>query len=395
MNVRWVYGSGVLDGDDGEKYAVSAVTFWAATEWKPVSHLAYTRLSDRKFESTAIPTACGDFVITPESNPEKLIVRHSMSETVRLVSTDGTMSGTLPVDNRNVRVSGRAWVEVEHGEIARSDSWLWMSIRYNAGRRETIQVNADPNTALFRFGHENVANTGPAPSVKRTRTWTAPTGTEYGTEWELSDGTGVATVRALVPESYVNDPRFLRLSYWEGYCEVIVGGAVVGHAWVEQVVPGWDNPDREMQLLAQAMMGDADAIGFVKLIGQVSQAADDFVDESDPAMRQPWTMSEMLSMVAFDLQKNPFYVKHRADLDPVLEMCLLYWEASNDWAKHPAVESRMWGFVLREIMEMAVARAALIVGGREHARSVIRGMHEYYHVENGEDFTVWGAKNNG
>jgi hypothetical protein len=37
--------------------------------------------------------------------------------------------------------------------------------------------------------------------------------------------------------------------------------------------------------------------------------------------------------------------------------------------------------------------AANIIGGMEHARQVVREVHDFYHVEHAEDFKRWEKEN--
>ena len=386
-NVRWLYGSGLLDGDDGHQYPVFVSTFWAATEWKPVSHIGVLDRETGKFWPAALPGPPGDFQVVPGEEGTVFGVPMTDGETQRRVSL-GWMGGTALLGDRAVKVSGPAWVEEEGGNCGDKDSWIWVSVRLDDGRRimfSEANGTAKPIVSVWK-GRKHLGS-APATLVPAKK-WTSPSGSDYGTAWTLQVGDETFSIVAAVDDQKVSDPNFFCIAYWEGYCQVLRDGEDVGHAWVEQVRPGWDVPNETVELIDDAMMGDKHAADFAKMLSSISQLADDFADGD--ATGAPG-MTDLLSWVAFDLQKNPFYVQHRADLDPVLEMCLLYWEASDDWKTSPLRETRMWGFVMREIMEMAIARAALLIGGRDHARGVIRGMQAHYHVKRGDSFDGWMA----
>lgn len=390
MRVSWAYASGFLDGENGKKYPVFVSRFVTGLDQQEVSHIGVLGPDDKGFYTAAIPGKPGTLVITPGEMKDRFEVGLVKGATTRLASW-GRLEGDIFVAGERIRVSGPAWVEEEAGEINYADSWRWISIRLDDGRRILHQDTGRPDTTVVARwpagGGLAVMLDPQAAVVEATREWTSPTGSKYGTEWKLWIGDEEYTVRACSEDQRFEDRALLGVAYWEGFCLVYdKAGSIVGHAFVEQLLPGWDVPNAEEQHIKAAMLGNQDAIDFCYLVARMSQVADDYADGD---ARGAAKMVDLIAWLAIDLPKNPFYAEHRASLEPVLEMGLLYWDAADEWKKSPRKESRMFGFVFREILEMAFARAALIVGGREHARKVIREMHAYYHVKNGDAFDAW------
>ncbi len=386
MNVRWVYGSGILDGNDGKKYPTFVAQFVVGIDEREVSHVGVLDPDTGKFFPAAMATSPGNLVVRPGEKKTILAIPLFTGRTVRETSF-GTIAGDIFVGDRQVQVQGEAWVEVECGEVNHHDSWCWVSVRLDDGRRLMFQdTRREGEAVAMAWGADGEPTGVPLVELRQIRGWKAPTGSEYGTAWRWMGEGEEFLIEAVSEDQWVEDRLFFGVAYWEGFCRVTSGGKVVGHAWVEQVLPGWDVPCEEVALLRQAMMNDEGGFEFCRRLAVISQTADDYADGDASGAKR---ITDLLAWVAFDLQKDPFYLKHRADLDPLLEMCLLYWEAADEWKLSPQRETRMFGFAYREVMEMAVARAALIVGGRDHARRVIRWYHNLYHVRRGEPFDAW------
>jgi hypothetical protein len=140
--------------------------------------------------------------------------------------------------------------------------------------------------------------------------------------------------------------------------------------------------------------GDRAAADFLMIIGEISQIADDFVDRDVPEDQISGArMLRLLHLALVDLPANPFYARHQAWFRPLFSTSLLIWEATGDWEKSDKPDTRIFAYAYREICEQIFFMAANIIGGMEHARQVVREVHDFYHVEHAEDFKSWEKEN--
>lgn len=135
--------------------------------------------------------------------------------------------------------------------------------------------------------------------------------------------------------------------------------------------------------------GDQNAAKLMLDLGRLSQLADDIVDGD--AEHVSFDMTRVLKIALYDLPLNPFYRAFCHQLAPVCLTALLNFDASNEWAKSDNEKTRMFAFVLRESLEPVFALIALLVGGEDHAATVVREMHDYYHNKHQETFSEWEA----
>lgn len=135
--------------------------------------------------------------------------------------------------------------------------------------------------------------------------------------------------------------------------------------------------------------GDEDAAALLHLLGEGSQLADDIVDRDIPEDEMSGAVTKLMGDMIVRLPANPFYVRHRATLEPVIMSSFLVWDATNDWAKSPRKETQMFAYTFREILGQIIGMVALLVGGLAFARRVTREVHLYYHSNRVESFDAW------
>lgn len=133
--------------------------------------------------------------------------------------------------------------------------------------------------------------------------------------------------------------------------------------------------------------GNQDAVNLLHCISTVARLADDIVDgDSEDRFAD---MSRLWFQTLVVAPSNPFYQQNRAALAAVLANIGLTWEASEDWRRSEAEKTRMFAFVLRECTEQFVVTVALLTGGYDHARTVIRELHEVCVASDPETFADW------
>lgn len=146
-------------------------------------------------------------------------------------------------------------------------------------------------------------------------------------------------------------------------------------------------PEKASVLFERWARMDKEAVDFLKTMARAIRLADDIVDgDSQDA---PADMARLLYECLIVLPANPFFARHHAKLAPVMTNVALLWDASEDWRKSDLEKTRQFAFVLRESTEQIVATVAEITGGFEHARSVIREVHQVCCAEDPETFEQW------
>ena len=132
--------------------------------------------------------------------------------------------------------------------------------------------------------------------------------------------------------------------------------------------------------------GDETAVDMLRIIGEASRIADDFVDGDT---QSPDDMAALLHLLLVALPSNQFYRQHQMWLLPVMVAGLQQWNASNDWAVSSDENVQMFGYVYREAMEQIISVVAMLCGGDAHGRQVAKEVNDFYHQRHGETFKEW------
>ena len=151
-------------------------------------------------------------------------------------------------------------------------------------------------------------------------------------------------------------------------------------------------PRGEYARLLQWCCGNREAADFLWLGFALTQQADDFVDRDVPAENiDSGAMLRLLHYALVDIPSNPFYMAHRAWFAPIFSTSFLMWEATETWRQSPVADTRKFAYTWRESCEQLIFMTARLIGGLDHARNVIRDVHQYYHVEHqgSEDYYQW------
>lgn len=134
--------------------------------------------------------------------------------------------------------------------------------------------------------------------------------------------------------------------------------------------------------------GDIEAAKVLALTGGASQMADDFVDGDVPEEKRGDVMALLLMTLLVELPNNPFYVRYRTRLEPLLASSILMWNGSNKWARGDQ-HDRRYAYVYRESMEQIIGIVALLTGGHAHAIRTNNEVHEWFHRREAEPFENW------
>lgn len=145
--------------------------------------------------------------------------------------------------------------------------------------------------------------------------------------------------------------------------------------------------DQAEETFTRWACGHEDAVRFLFQIGRVARLADDITDGDSRNVAAD--MGRLLFEALVTLPTNPFFLRHHATLAPILANVALTWEATEDWRRSNNEKTRMFAFVLRECSEQIATTVAMITGGYDHARTVIREAHLICTIGDNETFSDW------
>ena len=137
-----------------------------------------------------------------------------------------------------------------------------------------------------------------------------------------------------------------------------------------------------------------EAAHFLVKLQSASQIADDFVDGQIKPHWASDAMRRMLEFLLIEIPNDAFYRAHRLELEEVIAQCITTWHLSNELAADYTPESRLWCFVQREAFQVVIWRVAVIVGGLERGRLVMREIQQMLHGPKGvgKRFPDWLAE---
>lgn len=146
----------------------------------------------------------------------------------------------------------------------------------------------------------------------------------------------------------------------------------------------------EAALIARACLGNASAAAFLRCIGRMCQLLDDLADGA--VADRSGAAARAVFLFFGEIGTNDFYLAHSKALAPVIIGSALAWDASNEWATAESRLSRMFAFVERHHDEHITFLVALLIGGWDHARAVMREAHLLYRATDPESFEDWEAE---
>lgn len=150
-------------------------------------------------------------------------------------------------------------------------------------------------------------------------------------------------------------------------------------------------PANRDELYLRWANGDKDAAQVILLVGLSCQKADDLVDEKN-LEDASGVMTELIVLLAGALQRNPFFVKHRQTLEPIIIASTLSWDLANTLVQgetHGTRNDRIYSYVYRELIEQIVGVVALLTGDVTHARRSLLESHAFHHVLNCDPFEAF------
>lgn len=288
---------------------------------------------------------------------------------------------------------GSVWYDSEQLPIESVRGWDWLAITFSDASDGELMIYApageDPwgaeiSPAGYRkLGKEDFR-------VRALDSYMSEdSGRVYGCRWMLEMPDARLRIEPVRREQEILDRQ--TGPYWEGACKVYddVTGEQVGTAFFEAA--GYVVPNEQTMGLRWAL-GDVAAAEMLALLARGSQVADDIVDGDVAPPDRGKSVVEMIDVSLRELPANPFFREHQAVLGPLISLSVFQWEASNEWHRSQNRTTRLFGFVLREALDSIIVAVALIKGGRDWAKKVLREVHTYYHVLDQETFEQWEAE---
>ncbi len=122
------------------------------------------------------------------------------------------------------------------------------------------------------------------------------------------------------------------------------------------------------ELLEIWLKGDRDAINLVGLIGSVSQTWDDLVDGDKQLTLDD--INEMMWGALMEIRRNPFFRKHEAEMDMLLEQAIDSWHEANDLEAEGLLP--LVTYTIRSSVTPLLVRMTYLLGGRLWGRKCAR-----------------------
>lgn len=152
--------------------------------------------------------------------------------------------GTLVLAGQTFELSGSSWLDREWSTSALADDqsgWDWFSLQFDEGQElmyyqlrdkaGNAHPNSDGNWTSVDAQQTRIAQDEIV--LEELRTWTAPNGVNYATEWLLTYRDQRWLIRALVEDQFMN----LSVPYWEGAVEILDPDSEenLGYGYLEMV----------------------------------------------------------------------------------------------------------------------------------------------------------------
>lgn len=119
------------------------------------------------------------------------------------------------------------------------------------------------------------------------------------------------------------------------------------------------------EFLLQVFKGDQDALALVVSLNHIAHVWDDLIDKDKPVSNDQ--INALIWAVLGDVPTNPFYFRHFAKLQPLIENALVGYMTANELEKGDK-KDRVIAFTLRYAgVVNVVAHMIHLVGGREWA----------------------------
>ena len=137
----------------------------------------------------------------------------------------------------------------------------------------------------------------------------------------------------------------------------------------------------ERDHLLRWLRGDVAAVALIEDLGAITQTWDDLAD-GDAAVSHG-ALDDAFVRALTMLPRNPFWLRHQADLLPLLEAWILDWQTANVIERGQLDNQDMLrvAWVIRDSSAALIVACARIVGGWAWARAVSLEVRAWLHDE--------------
>jgi hypothetical protein len=131
------------------------------------------------------------------------------------------------------------------------------------------------------------------------------------------------------------------------------------------------------ELFDKIACGDKDAVAFIRNIDFVADVWDDIIDcDKHPNDRR---INDAFRVALVDIPRNPFYRRHFEALNAMVAIAIENWELATQIEREKGGDEV--SFVIRSSFVDIFGMVAVITGGHEHAKEVIRELRAGAHAE--------------
>jgi hypothetical protein len=394
VKTLWRYWSGILRDENGlPRFGFMHATF-EEPGVIPFKHTAIVDLETKKFYGgdhdtlgIAFPELPAPFTHTVHPTvPEEI---HA-SEVLVLSGLVLEIGGI-----RHLNLTGELWYEKEERVVAPGETWRWMSLRLNDGRKLMVYDRSTrPLYSAVRKDKGAWEEANVSVEVLERDT--------YESKWSVQLGNETLFILPVAPEQeIVDEARGVR--YLEALCTVYDGaGREVGSAYVELVPAARprlvvESIPSEGEMHLRWAKGNKNAAFLISCFGYATQLADDLTDNNTENVstlkKRSLAMSKLLYCLLIQIPGNRFFREHERHFIPLFPVLIAQWDASNEWAGATKPDTRMFGYVMREACGRLIEQVAYLVGGLDWLMQVAREIHDYYHGAHGvESFEAWSRE---
>ncbi|HEY0960913.1 MAG TPA: hypothetical protein VGE69_00975 [Pseudomonadales bacterium] len=144
------------------------------------------------------------------------------------------------------------------------------------------------------------------------------------------------------------------------------------------------------EILRAICLGNDDALGFLLMLGSISQVWDDLIDRDMPV--GDIDINQMMLSALIDMQYNPFYQQHQAALLPVMELAIINWQTANHHEIGRNAQMLHVSYVKRSVLTDIMIWVARLVGGRAHALQLAPAIEAAVFLEDANDYEHYRAE---
>ncbi|HEX2796913.1 MAG TPA: hypothetical protein VHN38_07485 [Immundisolibacter sp.] len=142
----------------------------------------------------------------------------------------------------------------------------------------------------------------------------------------------------------------------------------------------------EAELLARWCRGEPWAVRLLLDLGFITQVWDDAVDGDKVLTREAVDGAFIRALTV--LPRNPFWLRHQADLLPLLEAWIVDWQTATTIEQGQAMDPTLMrvAWLIRDSSAAIIIKCAGIIGGWEWAQEVALEIRAHLHDEPFDDY---------